>query len=357
MTLSSSSSSSISADVHGAWCLRRGRCQVKLPQRLYMYSTLASAQIFHTVGSVAAQKMWFFQHPSKVTRSLAASVRWCSGLVAARTRPPPAAASHHISFLPGCAGIGTVVLFNTAFIRAVWHSHTFLPGWCRVVKWRVGLSFLFVCDDRGDNRCTPLALHLLPPSVLHSLHPPAFTLLGQIPAADSSHRCPGPHATWSSLGFLGEGAVSFPVLNWRHGNVSSAAWGRYSKPLQRHCHKETRARTRTHTYKHTNNVITINIISCVFSTCETRRFCFRSFPDWILHNQDLQWRTLEQKLHLRSKYLSWHNLVSQLLIINSKVKFVPYILTVTFYSEMFLIDSLYRFIIKKLLCAYRYVNS
>lgn len=46
--------SSIIADVHELQA-HYGPCQLKLPQRLYIYSTLASTQIFRTVGFLAAQ--------------------------------------------------------------------------------------------------------------------------------------------------------------------------------------------------------------------------------------------------------------------------------------------------------------
>lgn len=69
-------------------------------------------------------------------------------------------------------------LFDQHLNRIVWHSHTFLPGWCRVVKWRGGLGFLFVGDNQ-QQRCfsSVRAVCSISSSYIHE-----FPLLGWIPA-------------------------------------------------------------------------------------------------------------------------------------------------------------------------------
>lgn len=69
-------------------------------------------------------------------RFLAASAQWCSVSGVNASAPSN-----------GIMPNGAVdFLFNQHLNRIVWHSHTFLPGWCRVVKWRGGLGSLFNGD-------------------------------------------------------------------------------------------------------------------------------------------------------------------------------------------------------------------
>lgn len=141
-------------------------CQVKLSQRLHIYPRI------HSIGSfLSSAQIWFYSIRRRWFVSW--QRRHIGAVWAAWTLAHRAAAS--------CPTVRLIAdfVFNQHLNRIVWHSHTFLRGWCRVVKCRGGLGVLFIRDKEQQTvvflrpgRC---AVFQVPISK-------SFTLLGWIPA-------------------------------------------------------------------------------------------------------------------------------------------------------------------------------
>lgn len=159
--------SSITGDVHESQAfLQTPPCQVKLSQRLHIYPRI------HSIGSfLSSAQIWFYSIRRRWFVSW--QRRHIGAVWAAWTLAHRAAAS--------CPTVRLIAdfAFNQHLNRIVWHSHTFLRGWCRVVKCRGGLGVLFIRDKEQrtvvflrPGRC---AVFQVPISK-------SFTLLGWIPA-------------------------------------------------------------------------------------------------------------------------------------------------------------------------------
>lgn len=125
----------------------------------------------------------------------------------------------------------TWFLIQSAFNRIVWHSHTFLPGWCRVVKWRGGLGFPILSVIMSKSLLFFGQGCLL---YLQFLYPRVSRYWDGSQRANCVINNRGPMQREARWVFWGRELSLFPVLDWRHGNASWAARGRQRAPRCKH---------------------------------------------------------------------------------------------------------------------------
>lgn len=109
-------------------------CQVELSQRLYIFSRRWHQHKRVLAGPVSLHK---YDFPALIDDdSFLGSIR--SLVQCERHERDRTERRHRTEAIPI-----PDFLIQSPFSRIVWHSHTFLPAWCRVVKWRGGLGFLY----------------------------------------------------------------------------------------------------------------------------------------------------------------------------------------------------------------------